>query len=86
MITVKIDQDKRELCLIRIQAQEVGLDGDVPIVRYTAEFVVDRDGATGIHSRVFIMQDDIAAQSNVLAILKAAIESLDKEALELESK
>ena len=78
MITVKVDQGTKELCLIRIEAQE--FNGDV--IRYTAEFVVNRTDGTGIHSRVFEVPIKNDLQGNVLYLLRAAINSLDKEALE----
>ena len=84
MITVKINQGTKELCLIKIESQEIYLTEEVETVRYVAEFVIDRRGAIGIHSRVFELSHK--GKNNVLVLLKAAIDSLDKEALELESK
>lgn len=78
MIEVKVTfNGKRELALIRIEFMEY-MD---PVYRYTAEFVIDRDGATGIHSRVFEME---SLDGNILNMVKTAIEALDEAALEKE--
>lgn len=78
MIEVTVIQEGvKQLALIRIEYIEY----QEPVYRYTAEFVIDREGATGIHSRVFEME---SLDGNVLSMLKAAIAALDDEALEKE--
>ena len=59
MITVNVKNNAQQLCLIRIEPQEF----DEEVIKYTAEFVVERGGAIGMHRRVF----DVPNQStNIL--------------------
>ena len=66
----------------RIDITEVGRNFD-GTVDYAVEFGVDRIGAIGLHSRVVLAFP--AAQYNVLALLKQALETLSPKELELES-
>ena len=65
----------------RIDITEVGRNFD-GTVDYAVEFGVDRIGAIGLHSRVVLAFP--AAQYNVLALLKQALETLSPKELELE--
>lgn len=75
MITVSVHNEALELVLIRIEPQEVS-DG---MTRYTAEFVIERTDGTGIYRRVF---EQPTLNVRPLTLVRAAIDSLDKAALE----
>lgn len=78
MIEITVTQEGvKQLALIQIEFIEYS----EPAYRYMAKFVIDREGATGIHSRIFEIE---TLDGNILNMVKAAIESLDEAALEKE--
>lgn len=75
MITVSVHNEAMELVLIRIEPQEISEE----MTRYTAEFVIQRTDGTGIYRRVF---EQNTLHVRPLALVLAAIQSLDQAALE----
>ena len=81
MITVKIEDQNKELAQIRLE--QINSSRDVS--DWIVEFGIDRgDGALGLHSRK--VYNFPHKQFNVLGLLKVALLSLTTEELSLESE
>ena len=84
MIHVNVTDDTgKELALLRIEPAAACAIPRCDLAHYMVSVVVDRKGATGIHSRLFVVRQE--KKTNVLALVKRALDELDDDILELES-
>lgn len=83
MIHVRVTDDfAKELALIRIEEIGACRIPRCALEHYMVSVVVDRKGATGIHSRKLAVKEQ---DTNILALVRSALNELDDYILELET-